>query len=493
VTRPRTPRSPWAALPVVAAGAACVALSVALVAHGMGQVTRAGVLAGGFLLLAAALAGVSPRHLTPAAIAGFFVAYGGLSAIVAADLPSRDSPPYEGALVEMQRLGVAFFVRERPADLPHAAFAYTVGLVIAVALSAVVGSLAAGMIRRRRAAAPPAEPSLRALRLLAYVFVAIGVVGLVLAAARLATGGGGTSWETARSLWHGGAYFVLLAHFALPGFGLLIACLLHEGAPRRHVAWAVAATIAFVALTVPSGQRTFAVEAAIVLLALWIGRRGVRPRQVAVIAMLGACFLVTTQVARYSVQSSGRVDPSYFKLLEKPESALRMLGNQFDAFQRSVDVAAYRDEIDAPNSLVAVAAKPVPRQLLPSKPDGFAGEFTQSVYPYVAEQDVSLAVPLWAELDYDFGPVATVLAFLLLGLGLGYAERRVRAAHPVLRPLLAVALFWTGFVLMRGDLSNAVVGAASWLIPAAAIVLVARGSATGLPLPGPPRRTQLAA
>jgi hypothetical protein len=456
------------------AGIGVVLLAAGVAGLGLGQVSRGLAVAAGFTAIAIALAREGIGGMLPAALAGFFVLYGGVSAAVAAGTPIVDLD-FE-SIVPLAGLGIVKVVRAPTGTPPIGAFDFALLLVVVSGAAAVAGAVAGGHLSG--GAASWRRPSPRRLKLGAYALLAIGGVGVALAGVRLLQVAPGTPlWDTTRTLWHGGAYFVFLAHCALPGFGLLLACLLEEGADRRQLMPALAGLTGFVVLTVITGQRTFGIEAGLMLLALWIWRRGLRVRHALAFVTIGMVLLFLTQAVRNALQDTGRITVATVSGELSGPRRIGLLGNQFDAFPRTLDVARARGRIRGGSSLLDVVLKPVPRQLLDSKPAGFAERFTQAVHPDAITHGITLAVPLWAELDYDLGPVGATCGLFLLGLCGGWAARRARTAPPALRPLLGLAIFWSLFVFLRGDLSNAVVGALGWIIPVVAAALIGGGRA----------------
>jgi glycosyltransferase involved in cell wall biosynthesis len=472
------------------AGVTAVAAVCALVLAGL-RVTplqptgRAWLLILGFALLALAMLPLRTRLLTPVGIAVLFLPLGGFSALIAS-----------GDVARCTALGPT-----SPEAFPYAAL-----VTGAAGLAAVAGATGvsryggAGSVRRSR---PKRDviPWAKAL-------VALGALGILIALARFALSQPRLDdlWTSMKSLWQGSSYFLLLASFAVPGFGLWLHAELRSLVRRRQLLGIAAALAAYLAALVPTGQRGLAVEIALVVVAVLLATSRLSATQLGALLVVGVVFLGVTQAIRNELSETRAVPPraaaspqprpqqvsscavatnappstargfSVGSVLQrlKPDNWYSLYGTQLASFQWTWDVAAHRERLDIPNTFLYAAVKPVPRQLLPNKVQGFGDEFTAQLYPGAHGAGVSFATPLVAEADYVFGLIGVVAIFFLFGSLLASAELYiVRGGPPVLVPVLTAAIVWTGFVFMRGDFANALVVSFGWIIPLAAVSLIA--------------------
>jgi glycosyltransferase involved in cell wall biosynthesis len=225
----------------------------------------------------------------------------------------------------------------------------------------------------------------------------------------------------------------------------------------------------YVGLLIPTGQRGFALALGIVVLVVFTYDGRLSTRQFAAIILAGFVLVGVTQAARNAVRETDSLGPGEVLSRLAPGEWRDLYGDQLASFNWTVEVAAYRDKLDAPNPFPRALLKPIPRQIYPEKSQGFGSDFTSQVYPGASDQHVSFAPPLIAEADYAFGPAGVLLIFLTLGCLAALAELMIaRAAPRALEPLLLATIGWCVFVLVRGDFANALVAAAGWVIPLAA-------------------------
>jgi hypothetical protein len=428
-------------------GVACLAF--AAIPSPLGPLPRAWALTAGFLLLFAAVGVSSRRAFAPLVLAAAFTVYGGLSAVLAV-------PGSEVGAVLSERYDVAVtnevFV--------HASMITALGGAAAIggALLAAVGAVGS------RRAEPPAERLERAGRAL----VLAGFAGVALALVRFSVTQLPVDdlWPAAKSFWIGGSYFLLLAIFAVPGFGLWLQGLLARGAGWRDLTRFGAALALYLTVLVPTGQRVFATALALILLAVLASRGRVSRRALASLAILGVVVLGLTQAVRNQAAETGEVGLGDYLARVAPDQWDTLYGNQLTSFRWTAVVHANGDRLDIPNPFVQTLLKPIPRQLYREKSQGFGSEFTSRVFPEVYANQVSYATPLTAEAEYSFGPVGVLAVFLALGVLAGRAERRfVRGAPKLVEPIVMATIAWCVLVFVRGDLANALVFSAGWVTP----------------------------
>jgi glycosyltransferase involved in cell wall biosynthesis len=394
-----------------------------------------------------------------------FSLYIGVSAALAATGAARDDVDSPTGFSALGR--VLLFASETHPGPQLSAWAFypTLKLASACGLLCIAAFVAAAHLPGR--VAPRATLESRRLAQAANMLIAAGIAGALLAGARfLATHhGAGLSTSSLQSFWHGGAYLVLLGQFAIPGFGLRLSLQLERRAGRRAILSTAGCFALFLLLSVPTGERGFLIEGGIVAVAV-LARylRWVRLLIVPAV-IVGLIGLVVTQAARDALREQGTASPSAVVHYLSPSRWEHTLRNQFASFQWAVDVRAFGPALHGTNPLVALLAKPIPRQLWPGKPNGLGERFTSVVYPSAAAAGVHFAVPLYAELDLAAGAIGAIGGFALLGvmlaLGMRAAARRPRPWQPVARCLF----LWSAFVLIRGDLSNSVPLAIAAILP----------------------------
>lgn len=464
--------APAVALALV--GLAVLAQAVATVPNALSGGKGTSVAAGFVLLALACLTG--PRRFPVACgFALVFAVYGGLSASFAAGDLVDSARPVEVLRTALADLGL---VSDGPA---HGRDRELIGAFMAALRQTVAAGLAA------TGAALAAEAFGGGLRLglrrpraidverLGRCLVTLGFVGIAFALGRFLffklpqTG----LYDGVRSFWDGGAYLLLLGHASLPGAALWLGALVRQGAGRRAYVAPILALTAFVLLLLPTGQRTFALEAGLVLLLVAATAGLVHRRQVALISVAALVLLGVTQAARTELRETDRLTGGGVLTRLAPDRLGDLYRNQFGSFRWTVEVERYRDELQIDRPLLALALKPVPRQLYPDKPAGFAEQFTRQLHPEAAAGDVNFATPLVAEAGSTIGWPAAVGAHLLLGLLVGLGVTVVRRRFDLaLQAASLMALGWAGFVFIRGDFANAAFVAAGWLVPVGAVLFV---------------------
>jgi glycosyltransferase involved in cell wall biosynthesis len=470
-----------AALRLVLLVTALASLLGAGLISGLGEPARAWMLTAGFVLLVPVVGLSSRRALAPIAVAVVFIVYGGFSALVAIPESSRQLAQHARGLskeqLEASRQSPEF---EKVGVSEEVAFQEAALLVALAGLAAIGGTyLAAAYARRREAgaageaeAARSASPGRMEMAGRGLVFVAF--LGVAAALARFAL----TQIPTddlhmaIKSFWQGGSYFLLIATFAIPGFGLWLQGLLSRRVQRRELIRLGGWMALYIALLMPTGQRGFAIALGVMVLAILFFDGYLTRFRFAAILFVGFVLIGASQAARNEVREEGGLSASAYASRLAPSEWRQLYGNQLASFNWIVQVLQYDETLDIPNPLPQVLLKPIPRQIYPGKSQGFGTEFTRRVYPGAEKQGVSFAIPLTAESYYAFGVAGLLVAFLLLGFGAGAAELRIAdRGPPAIKPIVLATIGWCLFVLVRGDLANALVFAAGWVIP---LVLVAR-------------------
>jgi O-antigen biosynthesis alpha-1,2-mannosyltransferase len=424
-------------------------LALACLLTDASPVARSWLLLAGFAALTGTLAAASVRpRWAPALIAAFFTVFGGLSAAIATREPAA-------------RLGGS-------TSFTYAAFATSLGGVAAVASVLAAGRY--GGERLPRGVNPSADRLVR----VGAILVAIGLVGLGAAVGRFALAElpSDDLWVAAKSFWAGNTWSLLIANSAVVGFGLWATGLAERKAPAVAYAVPAAPALLFVVALLPTGQRGFASELALVGAGIALARLGSRRTLAVVLIATFVPLAVITQAARNEARETGSIRVGGIAERLEPDRWSSLFGSQLASFQWTWDVAAYRDRIDAPNSFVQLPLKAVPRSILPDKSQGFSEEFTTALYPDAAADQVAFATPLVAESDYNGGLVGVAVVLSLFGLLAAFGELFVaRGAPSTLRPVWAAVLIFDGFMILRGDLANAVVFGSSLTVPLVAASL----------------------
>lgn len=445
-------RDRGASLRRLALGGGLALLVVACLPTGASLELRSWLVLGGFLVLTIVLARARARPPgAPALVAAFFAVFGGLSAVIAANEPGP-------------RLGGS-------ASFTYAAVATCLGGVAALAAVLLTGRWAGERLPGRQ------EPTASRLVRVGVILVAIGLAGLGAAVTRfvLTELPSDDLWAAAKSFWVGNTWMLLVANSAVVGFGLWVAGLVVRGARAVEYVVPGALAIVFLAALVPTGQRGFGIELVLVVIAIGVAR--LRNRRTVALALVVALvpLAVVTQAARNEASETGTVRLGSVVDRLDPDRWGTLFGSQLASFRWTWDVAARRYDIGAPNSFVQLALKPVPRGVLPDKSQGFGEEFTRALYPDAAADEIAFATPLVAESDYNGGLLGVTLVLALFGALAAFGELFVvRGAPASIRPVWAIVLIFDGFMILRGDLANALVFGASLTAPLAGASLALR-------------------
>ena len=466
----------------VLAGVACLGMA-SVPADSLGSAPRAWLLFAGFLALTLALALIRGRSFAPFAIALVFVVYGGVSALVAVPQSPEAAAEFATTLTKKQ-VKASTPAEGFDVQVNDDGFAYASLLTALAGLTAIGAALLAGRRGTQRARTANVAPwrVARAGRIL----VAVGFVGVTLALGRFALTQIPSQdlFASFKSFWVGGSYFLLLATFAVPGFGLWLQGMLSAGAKPLELVRIAATMALYLVLLVPTGQRGFAVALALMVLAVLVHNGRLSRRAFAALVVAGIILIGVSQAARNQIRETGTIDVGGYVTRIAPDQWQSLYGSQLTSFKWTVLVHQNRDLLEIPNPFVRTLLKPIPRQVYPDKSQGFGSEFTRRVYPDAFAQQVSFAIPLMSEADYSYGPLGIVVIFAVLGALAGFAERRlIGRAAPIVRPVAYAAIAWCVFALVRGDLANALVVSAGWILP---LVLVSRG--IGLRHPAKVRR-----
>jgi glycosyltransferase involved in cell wall biosynthesis len=460
---------------------ALVSLLGAGVIDGLDEAARAWMLTAGFILLVPVLI-LSPRRtLAPIAIAVVFIVYGGFSALVAIPESAAQRAQHARGLskdqIKASQRSPEF---EDTGVSEEEAFEEAAFLTALAGLAAIGGTYLAGAYWRRRRpsargeveSAPTASPG--RMEMAGRGLVAVAFLGVAAALARFAL----TQIPTddlqmaVKSFWQGGSYFLLVATFAIPGFGLWLQGLIARGPRRGEIVRLGAWMLLYIALLLPTGQRGFAIALAVMVLAILFFDGYLTRFRFAAALLAGFILIGASQAARNQVREEGGLSPSGYVARLAPGEWRQLYGTQLASFNWTMQVVQYKDVLGVPNPLPQVLLKPIPRQIYPDKSQGFGTEFTRRVYPGADDQGVSFAIPLTGESYYAFGVAGVLVAFLLLGFATGIGELRIaNRAPPAVKPIVLATIGWCLFVLVRGDLANALVFASGWVIP---LLLVAR-------------------
>jgi glycosyltransferase involved in cell wall biosynthesis len=461
--------------------AALACLLCAGLLAGLEDGPRAWLLLAGFILLVPVVALSPHKALAPIAVAVIFVVYGGLSALVAVPESAQQNAENAKVLTKDQLKASKKAPEFEQAGISEEEAFEQAALLTALAGLAAIGGTywGAGYLRRRgrpapQESAPAAEPPPGRIEMAGRALVVAAFFGVAAALARFVA----TQIPTddlhmaIKSFWEGGSYFLLVATFAIPGFGLWLQGALTRGASRREIARIGAWAALYLALLVPTGQRGFAIALGLMALVILFFDGRLQLRRFLAIVAVGIVLIGVSQAARNEIRENSGFSPSEFVSRLAPVEWRDLYGSQLASFSWTVQVIQYRDTLHIANPFPKVLLKPVPRQIYPGKSQGFGAEFTSRVYPEADKQGISFAIPLVAESDYAFGAVGMIAIFVLLGAGIGMAESRIaNRAPPSVKPIVLATIGWCLFVLVRGDLANAFVFASGWVIP---LLLVAR-------------------
>jgi len=446
------------------------ALGVAALAPDkMSMTPRAWLLFAGFGALAAALALGPRRAYLPLTVAIVFVIYGGFSALIAIPQSASEAAA-EAKHLTKEQVEASTPSARYDTEITDEGFADAARITVLAGIAMLGAALAASSLTgpgriRERTTPGRIEQAGRNLVLLGFLGVAAALIRFALT--QIPTD---DLFEAFKSFWIGGSYFLLVATFAVPGFGLWLLGSLERGASRRDFVVFGAVVLAYLALLVPTGQRGFAIAVGLMILVILMFDGRVSLRAFFAVVALGIVMIGATQAARNELRETGGFSPSGYLSRIEPSQWRDLYGSQLASFNWTVLVADNRDRLDISNPFPEAALKPIPRQILPGKSQGFGTEFTERVYPGAAEQSVSFAVPLTAEADYAFGPIGVVLIFAALGGLLAFAERRWGAdGRSPVWPIVLATLAWCAYVLVRGDFANALVFSAGWVIPLALV------------------------
>lgn len=451
---------------LTALGVAVLAVA-ALAPDQTSLVLRAWLLFAGFGSVAVALA-LGPRDAyLPLLIAIVFTLYGGFSALVA--IPqSAEEAAAEAKHLTRDQIKASIPSAGFDTEMTDEGFAYPAQITVLAGLAMIAAAFAVSSLvgpRRVRNRVTPGMVEQAGRTLVVIGFLGVGAALTRFALTQIPTD---DLFQAFKSFWVGGSYFLLVATFAVPGFGLWLLGALKRGATRHDLVVFGSTVILYLGLLVPTGQRGFIVAVGLMILAILIFDGRISRRTFFAIVVAGVVMIGATQAARNQIRETGGLSPGGYLSRIEPSQWRDLYGSQMASFNWTVIVTENRDRLDIPNSFPEAALKPIPRQIFPEKSQGFGTEFTERVYPGAAEQSVSFAVPLTAETDYAFGPVGVLFVFFTLGAFLAFLERRLGAeGGNLVWPIVLATLAWCAYVLVRGDLANALVFSAGWVIPLA--------------------------
>lgn len=426
---------------------------------------RAWALTLGFGLLSAGLLGTGRKFLLPQLVALVLLVFCGFSALVATPQPAAE-------LVENARGLSQDQVRaSTPAEgfqtEPSAEGFHEAALITGLGGLALFWSLFLLTVGSN----PKVERRKRSPELLARVgktLVLIGFLGVLAALARFAVTQLPVEdlFQSLKSFWIGGTVLLLVATFAVPGFALWFQGLVGTRADAKSYWRLGLLALLWSGLLIPTGQRGFLIALGLMLLAVLLGNGFIRVRTAVVLVSAGILFIGLTQGLRNQIREEGQLTLSGFVERVSPNEWQDLYGSQIASFNWTVIISQNRDRLDMPNSYLALLEKPIPRSILPEKSQGIGAEFTERVYPDAFEQDVSFAVPFFAEADFNLGLVGMVLASALLGAIIWGAGRFLaQRAPPLVEPVVLATIFWFLFEMVRGDTANALAFSGAWVVP----------------------------
>lgn len=426
---------------------------------------RAWSLTLGFGLLLVGLLGTGRRLVLPLLVALVLLVFCGVSALVATPQPAAEIVENARGLTQDQvkaSTPAEGFQTEPSVGGFHDAALITGLGGLALFWSVLLLTLYSRPVVERRERSP--DLLMRVGRSL----VLIGFIGVGAALARfIATQiPSDDLFESLKSFWIGGTVFLLIATFAVPGFALWLQGLIGSHASKRSY-WQLGILAAlWVGLLIPTGQRGFLIALGLMLLAVLLGNRMIKTSTAVIVVLVGVLFIGLTQGFRNQAREEGRVTLGGFVERVSPNEWRDLYGSQIASFNWTVIISQNREQLDIPNSYVGLLEKPIPRSLLPEKSQGMGAEFTEKVYPDAFEQDVSFAIPFFAEAEFNLGLIGMILASALLGAIVWGADRFfARRAPPLVEPVVLATVFWFLFEMVRGDTANALAFSAAWIVP----------------------------
>lgn len=444
---------------------AAVVVFASLAGLDLEMAPRAWGLVTGFGAITVALTGSSRRFVLPAILALIITVFGGVSAVVAVPEPPEKAAERAATLdkdqVKASTPAEGFVTVPSPQSFRHAAMVTGLGgltMLFAALMTALLVD-APGCRRERRAGR--LERAGKALVLIGFIGVAGALIRFVSTQYPFED-----LFDSFKSFWIGGSWLLILGTFAVPGFALWAQGLAQRSAGWREYRPPTGGAVLFLLLLIPTGQRGFLIALGVMLLAILLGNRVIRLRGAIILGLLGVLFIGLTQAARNEANLSNTITVEGFIDGIKPDKWRDLYGSQVASFNWTALVEENREQLDIPDSFVALLTKPVPRSIYPEKSQGFGSEFTQRGFPAAFEQDISFATPLVSEADYNYGLPGVLLAMALLGTLCVLADARLARRSPsAVEPIVVATIFWFAFLAVRGDSANALVFSAGWIIP----------------------------
>ncbi len=454
-------------VPRFACGAigSAIVLFASLAGPSLQPTTRAWLLVGGFLLLTGACVGASRRFVMPAILGVILVVFCGLSATVAVPEPLEKLAARAATLsqedIEASTPRAGFKIITSEESFRYAGMVTGLGGLAAMLAALLAAALVAAPDRRLQRRPGRIERTGKILVLVGFIGVAGALIRFGVTQFPVEN-----LWDSFKSFWIGGTFLLVIATFAVPGFALWVQGLVGRSAQRREYLLPALCAALFVALLIPTGQRGFLIALAVMLLAILLGNRIIGLRITAALVVAGVVFIGATQAIRNEASGVNQITLGGFIERVQPDQWKDLYSSQIASFNWTILVDQNRDRLDIDNSFVQLLAKPVPRSIYPEKSQGFGAEFTRRMFPNATKQNVSFATPLVSEADYNFGPVGVVIILALLGSAAVVVDRRIAQKAPSLvEPVVAATVFWVIFEIVRGDLANALVFSAGWVIP----------------------------
>lgn len=431
----------------------------------METVVRAWLLTVGFAFVCGALLGTSRRFLVPMVLAAIMVVFGGISAVVAVPEPLEVSIERAKQMdkedLEASIPAKGIETRPSPESFRYASMVTGVGGLALILAATLTAAFLAPFGPRRKRAPWRIE---RAGQLL-VMFGFLGVIGALLRF-MLTQLPVDDLLASFKSFWQGGTFLLLIATFAIPGFALWIQGMIGRDASWKEYLRPALWAALFLILLLPTGQRGFMIALAIMLGAILLGNGLIKVRVAVALAIAGIAVVGLMQALRNEITESNRVTFDGFISRAEPSQWRELYGSQLTSFSLTAIVQENRDELDLPNSFLTIFVKPIPRSIYPDKTQGFGQEFTERAFPEAAVRKVSFATPIFSEADYTFGPGGVIVVVAIFGVLVVLVDRRVVGRAPIGVEAVALATtFWTCLEFVRGDLANAVVFSAAWIIP----------------------------